>query len=134
MGDNKIKEFIGKNKELLNDKSAAELQHKKGKLTARERLKYLLDEGSLVELDSFAETQSKELEAKKRAGDGVITGYGTINKRQVYVYAQDFSFMGGSMGEVHNKKIVNIMEIALKTGCPCIGLLDSQNAFFQDKS
>ena len=131
MGE-KLKEFIVKSKELLNDKQAAELQHKKGKLTARERLKYLLDADSFIELDIFAEHQSKELEAKKKAGDGVITGYGTISKRAVYVYAQDFSFMGGSMGEMHNKKIANVMELALKTGCPCIGLLDSGGARIQE--
>ncbi|MEK6983236.1 MAG: carboxyl transferase domain-containing protein [Nanoarchaeota archaeon] len=128
----KLKDFLEKNSELQNEKQAAELQHKKGKLTARERLKYLLDEDSFAELDAFAELQSKELEAKKKAGDGVIVGYGTINKKPVYVYAQDFSFMGGSMGEVHNRKIAHIMELALKTGCPCIGLLDSGGARIQE--
>jgi len=132
MGGNKLREFIEKNKELQNDKQAIELQHKKGKLTAQERLKYLLDADSFVELDAFAELQSRELEAKKKPRDGVITGYGTINKRPVYVYAQDFSFMGGSMGEAHNKKVSNIMELALKTGCPCIGLLDSGGARIQE--
>src|SRR3989338_1487355 len=124
MGD-KLKEFLDKSKELQNDKQAAELQHKKGKLTTRERLKHLLDADSFVELDAFAELQSKELEHKKRAGDGIVTGYGTISKKPVYVYSQDFSFMGGSMGEMHNRRIVHVMELALKTGCPCIGLLDS---------
>ena len=128
----KLKEFIAQKKDILSDNVAAELQHKKGKLTARERLKYLLDAGSFIELDAFAELQSKDLEAKKKAGDGVITGYGTINKRLVYVYAQDFSFMGGSMGEMHNKKIAHVMELALKTGCPCIGLLDSGGARIQE--
>ena len=132
MGGNKLKEFIGRNKDILNEKAAAELQHKKGKLTARERLNYLMDADSFTELSAFAELQSKDLEAKKRAGDGVITGHGTINKRQVCAYAQDFSFMGGSMGETHNKKIACIMELALKTGCPCIGLLDSGGARIQE--
>ncbi|MBI2652291.1 acyl-CoA carboxylase subunit beta [Candidatus Woesearchaeota archaeon] len=132
MGGNKLKEFLDEQREIQNDKSATELQRKKGKLTARERLKYLLDADSFVELDAFAELQTKELEAKKKAGDGIITGYGTINKRAVYVYAQDFSFMGGSMGEMHNKKIANVMELALKTGCPCIGLLDSGGARIQE--
>ena len=131
MGE-KLKEFLGKAKELQNDRQAAELQHKKGKLTARERLNYLLDASSFVELDAFAELQSKELEARKRSRDGVITGYGTISKKPVYTYAQDFSFMGGSMGEMHNKKIANVMELALKTGCPCIGLLDSGGARIQE--
>lgn len=130
MGE-KLKEFLEKSKELRNDKQAAELQHKKGKLTARERLKYLLDENSFTELDAFAEHQSKQIE-KKKSGDGVITGYGLINKRPACIYAQDFSFMGGSMGEMHNKKIANVMELALKTGCPCIGLLDSGGARIQE--
>ena len=132
MGDNKLKEFLGIKKELHNDKNAAEMQHKKGKLTARERLKYLLDADSFTELDAFAELQSKELEARKHVGDGVVIGYGAINKRAVYIYAQDFSFMGGSMGEIHNKKITHVMELALKTGCPCIGLLDSGGARIQE--
>lgn len=128
----KLKEFLDKNKELHNDKRSADLQHKKGKLTAGERLKYLLDADSFVELDAFAELQSKELDTKKRAGDGVVAGYGMINKRPVYVYAQDFSFMGGSMGEMHNRRIAHVMELALKTGCPCIGLLDSGGARIQE--
>ncbi len=132
MGNGKLKEFLDINKELQNDKDAAELQHKRGKLTAKERLKYLLDDDSFVELDAFVELQSKELEARKRARDGVIVCYGTINKKPVYVYAQDFSFMGGSMGEMHNKKIAHVMELALKTGCPCIGLLDSGGARIQE--
>ena len=80
MGE-KLKEFLGKAKELQNDRQAAELQHKKGKLTAGERLNYLLDTGSFIELDAFAELQSKELEARKRSRDGVVTGYGTISKK-----------------------------------------------------
>ena len=95
MGVNKLKVFLDRKKEQQDEKFAAELQHKKGKLTARERLNCLLDAGSFVELGAFAELQNTELEAKKRAGDGVITGCGSINKRPVCVYAQDFSFMGG---------------------------------------
>jgi len=132
MGSNKLKEFLDRYNSILDDKHAAEIQHKKEKLTSRERLKYLLDSNSFVELDAFAELNSKELETKKKLGDGVITGYGTINKRPVYIYAQDFSFMGGSMGEAHNKKIANVMELALKTGCPIIGLLDSGGARIQE--
>ncbi len=128
---NKLKEFLDRKNAVLNDKESAELQHKKGKLTARERLKYLLDADSFVELDAFAEHQSKDLE-KRKAGDGVITGYGKISKKAVYVYAQDFSFMGGSMGEIHNKKIAHVIELALKTGRPIIGLLDSGGARIQE--
>ncbi|MBI2124405.1 acyl-CoA carboxylase subunit beta [Candidatus Pacearchaeota archaeon] len=131
MGSNKLKEFLDRHKAVLSDKEAAELQHKKGKLTARERLKYLLDPDSFAELDAFAEHHSMDLE-KKKPGDGVITGYGRISKRTVYVYAQDFSFMGGSMGEMHSKKIAHIIEFALKTGCPVIGLLDSGGARIQE--
>ena len=131
MGNNKFKEFLDKQKSIHDDKSAAEIQHKKGKLTARERLKYLLDADSFVELDAFAEHHSAELN-KKKSGDGVVTGCGKINKKNVCVYAQDFSFVGGSMGEMHNKKIARVMELALKTGCPCIGLLDSGGARIQE--
>ncbi len=131
MGHSNIKEFLDKNKEVNSDKSAIEIQHKRGKLTARERLNYLLDKDSFTELNAFAEHNCKEFE-KKKAGDGVVTGHGTINKKPVYVYAQDFSFMGGSMGEMHNRKIACVMELALKTGCPCIGLLDSGGARIQE--
>ncbi|MBI3026845.1 acyl-CoA carboxylase subunit beta [Candidatus Woesearchaeota archaeon] len=132
MTSNKLKEFLDKVKELQDDKQAVELQHKKGKLTAKERLRYLLDPDSFTELDAFAELQSNEIGAKKSSRDGVIVGYGTIHKRPVYVYAQDFSFMGGSMGEMHNKKIADVIELALKTGCPIIGLLDSGGARIQE--
>jgi len=131
MASNKLKEFLDKHKSILDDKPAAELQHKKGKLTARERLAYLLDKDSFTELDAFAEHNSRDLE-KRKPGDGVITGHGRISKKPVYVYAQDFSFMGGSMGEMHNKKIAHVMELALKTGCPIIGLLDSGGARIQE--
>ena len=130
MGNN-LKEFLDRKKAVINDKDASELQHKKGKLTARERLAYLLDKESFVELDAFAEHNSKDLE-KKKTGDGVVVGYGKISKKPVYVYAQDFSFMGGSMGEMHNKKIAHVIELALKTGCPIIGLLDSGGARIQE--
>ncbi|MEK6943222.1 MAG: acyl-CoA carboxylase subunit beta [Nanoarchaeota archaeon] len=132
MPKNKMSGFLDRKKELLNDKAAAEIQHKKGKLTARERLNYLLDEDSFTELEAFTELHSKDIEAKKKAGDGIIVGHGKISKKPVYVYAQDFSFMGGSMGEMHNKKISHVMELALKTGCPCIGLLDSGGARIQE--
>jgi len=132
MGSSKIKEFVDRWKSIQDDKLAAEMQHKKGKLTARERLRYLLDTDSFVELDAFAEHNSKELENKKKSGDGVIVGYGKINKRSVFVYAQDFTFIGGSMGEMHNKKIAHVMELALKNGCPIVGLLDSGGARIQE--
>ncbi len=129
----KIKEFEKKKKKAI-DKSLVEKQHKKGKLTAEERLGLLLDKGSFTEINEFVELDSYNfnLQEKKRPRDGVITGYGTIDSRPVYVYAQDFTFMGGSMGEMHNKKIATVMEMALKTGCPLIGLFDSGGARIQE--
>jgi methylmalonyl-CoA decarboxylase subunit alpha len=116
---------------LKPSKEAIKAQHDKGKLTAEERLSLLLDKGSFIELDIFAEGKSKESHEKKPR-DGVITGYGTIDSRSVYVFAQDFTYMGGSMGEVHNRKIARVMELALKNGCPCIGLYDSGGARIQE--
>jgi propionyl-CoA carboxylase beta chain len=94
------------------DKEAVKRQHAKGKLTARERINMLLDKNTFVELNELVELKSNNynLQEKKKAGDGVITGYGKINNRPVCIYAQDFTFMGGSMGEMHNLKIASIME------------------------
>ncbi|MBS3111305.1 acyl-CoA carboxylase subunit beta [Candidatus Woesearchaeota archaeon] len=130
----KMKDFRERVKALEPDRDAVKAQHAKGKLTAEERLDLLLDKGSFTELDAFAELQSSnyDLAAKKRPRDGVITGYGTIGKRPAYVYAQDFTFMGGSMGEMHNRKIAKVMELSLKAGCPCIGLFDSGGARIQE--
>ena len=127
----KMNEFDRRSKNL-SDKDAAKLQHEKGKLTARERVGLLLDADSFTEIDALVELQSPELKDKKKSGDGVVTGYGKINKRAVYIYSQDFSFMGGSMGEMHNKKIAKVMKLALKTGTPIIGLLDSGGARIQE--
>lgn len=130
----KIKEFHKKKEELAIDKGLVKKQHEKGKLTAEERIKLLLDDGSFTEIDEFVELRSHnfDLQEKKKARDGVIVGYGTVNKRQVCIYAQDFTFMGGSMGEMHNKKIGKVMEFALKIGCPLIGLFDSGGARIQE--
>ena len=130
----KLKDFRERVKALEPDKDAVKAQHAKGKLTAQERLDLLLDKGSFVELDAFAELQNSnyDLLSKRKPRDGVIAGYGTIQKRPVYVYAQDFTFMGGSMGEMHNRKIARIMELALKNGAPCIGLFDSGGARIQE--
>ncbi|MBN4048991.1 methylmalonyl-CoA carboxyltransferase [archaeon AH-315-M20] len=116
------------------DKEAIKKQHQKGKLTARERIDLLLDKGSFTELNELVELKSTnyDLQEKKKAGDGVITGYGKINDSPVCVFAQDFTFIGGSMGEMHNLKIANIMQHALKTGCPIIGLFDSGGARIQE--
>ncbi len=109
-------------------------QHAKGKLTARERLDLLLDEGSFQELGAFVTQRSTLFGSDKQTyyGDGVITGYGTINGRLVYVFSQDFTVFGGSLGEAHAGKIVRIMEHALKNGAPLIGLNDSGGARIQE--
>ncbi len=126
--------IFAKKVKALEDEGAIKIQHQKGKLTARERIGLLVDPGSFVEIGAFAELQSQNfsLQQKKKLGDGVVTGYGTINHRPVYVYSQDFSFVGGSMGEMHNKKIVEIFELALKNGAPVVGLLDSGGARIQE--
>jgi acetyl-CoA carboxylase carboxyltransferase component len=113
-----------------------EKQHKSGKLTARERLDLLLDPGSFRELDAFVVQRERNFGMDKPEnqylGDSVITGWGTINGRLVYVYSQDFTVMGGSLSEVHADKIVKIMGMAMKNGAPIIGLNDSGGARIQE--
>ncbi len=113
---------------------AIEKQHAKGKQTARERVLDLLDEGSFVELDELARHRSTAfgLEKNRPYGDGVVTGYGTIDGRQVCVFAQDFTVFGGSLGQVFGEKIVKVMDLAMKTGCPIIGINDSGGARIQE--
>ncbi|MEU1631006.1 acyl-CoA carboxylase subunit beta [Streptomyces sp. NPDC020096] len=113
---------------------AVEKQHAKGKLTARERVTMLLDEGSFVELDEFARHRSTNfgLEKNRPYGDGVVTGYGTVDGRPVAVFSQDFTVFGGALGEVFGEKIVKVMDFALKTGCPVIGINDSGGARIQE--
>jgi len=109
-------------------------QHAKGKMTARERIDGLLDPGSFVELDEFVRhrTHAFGMEAKRPYGDAVVTGTGTIHGRQVAVYSQDFTVFGGSLGEVAGEKIIKVMQLALKTGVPIIGILDSGGARIQE--
>ncbi|MFM8542963.1 MAG: carboxyl transferase domain-containing protein, partial [Chakrabartia sp.] len=109
-------------------------QHSKGRLTARERLTILLDEGSFEELDMYVEHNCVDfgMEETKIPGDGVVTGSGTINGRLVYVYSQDFTVFGGSLSERHAQKICKVMDIALKVGAPVIGLNDSGGARIQE--
>ena len=109
-------------------------QHERGKLSARERLELLLDEGSFVELDRFVTHRSSDfgLADRKVLGDGVVTGYGAIHGRVVYVFSQDFTVFGGSVSEAHAEKIVKIQDLALKTGAPLIGLNDSGGARIQE--
>lgn len=109
-------------------------QHEAGKMTARERIDYLLDEGSFVEIDKFVTHRCADFgtDKTKILGDGVVTGYGKIDGRLVYVFAQDFTTFGGSLGEAFARKIVKIMDLALKTGAPVIGLNDSGGARIQE--
>ncbi len=109
-------------------------QHAKGKLTARERLAVLLDEGSFEEYDMFVEHRASDFGMADRRipGDGVVTGSGTINGRPVYVFSQDFTVFGGSLSETHAEKICKIMDMAMKTGAPVIGLNDSGGARIQE--
>jgi propionyl-CoA carboxylase beta chain len=113
---------------------AVDKQHARGKKTARERIDLLLDEGSFVELDELARHRSSNfgLDATRPYGDGVVTGYGTVDGRPVCVFAQDFTVFGGSLGEVFGEKIVKVMDLAMKTGCPFIGLNDSGGARIQE--
>ena len=129
---------------LLNEKKAAALlgggqaridaQHKKGKLTARERIHFLVDEGSFEEIGMMVTHRSKDfgLENEQYSGDGVVTGYGTINGRMTYIFSQDFTVFGGSLSETHAEKICRIMDLALQNGAPLIGLNDSGGARIQE--
>ncbi|WP_194776599.1 acyl-CoA carboxylase subunit beta [Pararhodonellum marinum] len=125
-----------KNEEALLGGGEARIasQHKKGKLTARERLHLLLDEGSFQEIDKFVTHRAKDfgLDKEHYLGDGVVTGYGEINGRLVYVFSQDFTVFGGSLSETHAEKICKIMDMAMKNGAPVIGLNDSGGARIQE--
>lgn len=111
-----------------------ESQHKKGKLTARERLQLLLDEGSFQEIGMLVTHRSRDFGMEKEIypGDGVVTGYGTVNGRLVYVFSQDFTVFGGSLSETHAEKICKIMDLAIQNGAPVIGLNDSGGARIQE--
>ena len=132
------------NKQLLEDKRAKanlgggqariDKQHSKGKLTARERVHFLLDEGSFEEMGALVTHRTKDFGMDKQVfyGDGVVTGYGTINSRQVCVFAQDFTVFGGALSETHAEKICKVMDMAMKIGVPVIGLNDSGGARIQE--
>ncbi len=110
-----------------------EKQHQQGKLTARERIEYLLDEGSFVELGTFVEPiETPLMQGIEAPGEGVVTGYGTINGRKVFVFSQDFTVLGGSLGKMHGRKIAQIMDLAVKVGAPIVGLNDSAGARIQE--
>ncbi len=114
--------------------AAVEKQHAKGKMTARERIHALLDDGSFVEIDALARHRSTNfgLSANRPTGDGVVTGYGTIDGREVCVFSQDVTVFGGSLGEVYGEKIVKVMDLALKTGRPLIGINEGAGARIQE--
>lgn len=109
-------------------------QHAKGKLTARERINLLFDEGSFVELDAFVKHRCTNFGMEKvdSPGEGVVTGYGLVDGRPVYAYAQDFTVVGGSLGEMHAKKICKVQDLALKMGAPIVGMNDSGGARIQE--
>src|SRR6478752_10827482 len=113
---------------------AVEKQHAKGRRTARERIEMLFDEGSFVEIDELARHRSVAfgLEKRRPYGDGVVTGYGTVDGRQVCVFSQDFTIFGGSLGEVYGEKITKVMDLAMKTGCPIIGINEGAGARIQE--
>jgi propionyl-CoA carboxylase beta chain len=131
----KAEELIRRRTDAAGRRQAAvDKQHAKGKLTAMERIEALLDDGSFQQIDGLARHRSHNfgLEKDRPYGDGVITGYGTIDGRPVCVFAQDFTVFGGSLGEVFGEKIVKVMDLALKTGCPIIGINDSGGARIQE--
>ena len=134
--DEKIKELREKKKQanLGGGKERITAQHKKGKLTARERIDLLLDKDSFVELDAFALHHCTDfgMEKKRILGDGVVTGYGRIDGRLVYVFSQDFTVFGGSLGWKFAEKVCKVMDLALKNGAPLIGLNDSGGARIQE--
>ncbi len=132
----KINELSSKKAELELGGGAGsiEKQHKSGKMTARERLDKLFDANSFVEVDAFVETRGTDfdMQKKKVPGDGVVTGYGTVEGRLVFAAAQDFTVIGGSLGEMHAKKITKAMDMAVKMGAPFISINDSGGARIQE--
>jgi propionyl-CoA carboxylase beta chain len=117
-----------------SSEKAVEKQHAKGRRTARERIEMLFDEGTFVELDELARHRSTAfgLQERRPYGDGVVTGYGTVDGRQVCVFSQDFTIFGGSLGEVYGEKITKVMDLAMKTGCPIVGINEGAGARIQE--
>lgn len=120
--------------ELGGGDARIEKQHQKGKLTARERIDLLLDEGTFVEINPFVKHRTVDfgMDKKEGPGDGVVTGYGKVNGRPVYLFSQDFTVFGGALGEMHAMKIANVMDLAAKNGAPFIGINDSGGARIQE--
>ena len=134
MHEEKIKRLASmkKSAESGGGQERIEAQHSKGKLTARERISLLLDEGSFVELDKYITHRSDDTTLPKFYGDGAVTGFGTVNGRQVFIFSFDFTVLGGSLGEMTSKKIAKAMDHAMKVGCPIIGIIDSGGARIQE--
>ncbi|WP_100010723.1 acyl-CoA carboxylase subunit beta [Lentibacillus sediminis] len=132
----KINELYDKRRqvELGGGDKRIDKQHDKGKMTARERIDYLLDDGSFVELNPFIEHRTSDfgMDKSQAKGEGVVTGYGKISGKPIYLFAQDFTVYGGALGEMHGKKIASVMDLAAKNGVPFIGLNDSGGARIQE--
>jgi propionyl-CoA carboxylase beta chain len=132
----KLEDFRARREEVqvVHAAEAHEKAASRGRKSARERIELLLDEGSFVELDALARHRSHAfgLEKRRPIGDGVVTGYGTVNGREVAVFAQDFSIFGGSLGEVYGEKIVKVMDLAIKTGIPIVGINEGAGARIQE--
>jgi acetyl-CoA/propionyl-CoA carboxylase len=134
MHEEKLKQFYERKSsaEAGGGEDKIDSQHSKGKLTARERINLLLDPNTFIELDKFVTHRSDDSELKRFYGDGIITGFGSINGRQIFVYVYDFTVLGGSLGEMAGKKVSKVMRHAMKVGCPVIGILDSGGARIQE--
>ena len=134
MREEKLKQYYDRkhSAEAGGGPDKVEAQHSKGKLTARERINLLLDPNTFTEIDKFVTHRGDDPEVKKYYGDGLITGFGTISGRQVFIYVYDFTVLGGSLGEMAGKKVSKVMTLALKVGCPIIGILDSGGARIQE--
>ncbi|MGB9614370.1 MAG: carboxyl transferase domain-containing protein, partial [Fervidobacterium sp.] len=135
-----MNEFIQKLKELESQvelgggKDKIDKQHSEGKLTARERLELLFDPGTFEEIDKFVKHRNSQfgLDKMNLPADGVVTGIGKVNGRPVAAFSQDFTVLGGSLGEMHAKKIIKIMDLAMKLGIPLVGINDSGGARIQE--
>jgi len=136
MDHEKLKELEALNRlaEEAGGRERLERQHAAGKMTARERIHFLLDEGTFEELDRFVEHRCIDfgMAGQKIPGDGVVTGFGRIDGRIVYVFAQDFTIFGGSLSEAYAEKICKVMDLAMKIGAPVVGLNDSGGARIQE--
>ena len=134
--DDKIVDMLERKAKIITGggEKRIEKQHKSGKMTARERIEALLDEGSFVELDVFVEHRCTNfgMDMTEAPDEGVVTGYGAINNRLIYVFAQDFTVMGGTLGEMHARKICKILDLAVRMGAPIIGFNDSGGARIQE--